>query len=197
MVDYALLAIALFLLNAQPVLNMPTWIVLSFFAMNNGDAILVMTAVGVAMATLGRYILATYTGKIADKYLPPKQKQNVKYIANFIGNKTNPIELFVISFLYGLSPLPTNTLFMVAGAAHIRLPFILAGFFFGEFFSNFVYVNAVQVTLDPGHFFLMGILGIVATAVVLLIDWKKVIYWLIEKERKRVRKSMARSEESR
>ena len=196
MVDYALLAVVIFLLNAQPLLNMPTWIVLSFFAMNNGDAILAMTAVGVAVATLGRYVLATYTGKITDRYLPKKQRQNVNYIAKFIGKKTNPIELFVISFLYGLSPLPTNTLFMIAGAAHLRLPFILVGFFFGEFFSNFIYVNAVQVTLDPGHFFLMGILGIVATAAVLLIDWRKVIYWLIENERKRVRKRMARSEES-
>jgi len=189
MVDYVLLAVALFLLNAQPILSMPTWIVLSFFAMNNGDAILAMTAVGVAVATFGRYVLATYTGKVTDKYLPLKQRKNVRYIADFIGNKTNPIELFVISFLYGLSPLPTNTLFMVAGAAHLRLPFILAGFFFGEFFSNFIYVNAVQVTLDPGHFFLMGILGIVATAAVLMIDWKKVIYWLIERERKRVRRT--------
>ena len=197
MVDYILLAVVLFLLNAQPVLSMPTWIVLSFFAMNNGDAILMMTAVGVAMATFGRYLLATYTGKITDRYLPQKQKKNMRYIAEFVGNKTNPIELFVISFLYGLSPLPTNTLFMVAGAAHLRLPFILAGFFFGEFFSNFVYVNAVQITLDPGHFFLMGILGIVTTAAVLLIDWKKVIYWLIEKERKRARKRMARSKEPR
>jgi uncharacterized membrane protein YdjX (TVP38/TMEM64 family) len=136
-------------------------------------------------ASLGRYVLAVYTGKLTDKYLPKKQRKNIQYIADFIGNKTNPIELFVLSFLYGLSPLPTNTLFMVAGAAHVRLFLIVSGFFFGEFLSNFVYVSAITVTLTVGHFLLMGLLGIIAAIAIMFIDWKKIIEWLIEREKKK------------
>jgi MFS family permease len=185
-IEYLLLIIVLFLLNAQPVLNMPTWIILSFFTINYGLPVMEITIIGVITASLGRCVLAVYTGKLTDKYLPKKQRKNIQYIAGFIGNKTNPIELFVLSFLYGLSPLPTNTLFMVAGAAHVRLPFIVGGFFFGEFLSNFIYVSAITVTLTVGHFFLMGLLGVAIAIAIMFIDWKKIIEWLIEREGKKL-----------
>ena len=186
LVEYLLLVAALFLLNVQPVLNMPTWIVLSFFTVTYGLPVMAITIIGVITASIGRYVLAVYTGKLTDKYLPKKQRRNIAYIADFIGNKTNPIELFVLSFLYGLSPLPTNTLFMVAGAAHMRLPFIVGGFFFGEFLSNFVYVSMITVTLTVGHFLIMGLLGIAAAIAIMFIDWRKIIEWLVERERKKL-----------
>jgi len=186
LVEYLLLVAALFLLNVQPVLNMPTWIVLSFFTVTYGLPVMAITIIGVITASIGRYVLAVYTGKLTDKYLPKKQRRNIAYIADFIGNKTNPIELFVLSFLYGLSPLPTNTLFMVAGAAHMRLPFIVGGFFFGEFLSNFVYVSMITVTLTVGHFLIMGLLGIAAAIAIMFIDWRKIIEWMVERERKKL-----------
>jgi len=184
-VQYLMIFVSIFLLNVQPVFNLPTWIVLTFFSITNGLPVLAITIIGVAASCTGRYILAVYTGELTNKYLPKKQKENVHFIAEFIGKKTNPIELFVISFLYGLSPLPTNTLFIVAGAAHMRLPFIVSGFFFGELFSNFVYVSAVAVTLNIAQCIVIGVIGIAAALAVLFIDWKKIIHWMIEREKKK------------
>lgn len=186
---YVLLFIVAFLLNVQPIFNMPSWIVLSFFAVTYNLPIMTITVIGVATASLGRYVLARYTGELTDRYLPKKQKENVRFIAEFIVNKTNPIEIFTISFLYGLSPLPTNTLFMVAGAAHMKLPFIIAGFFFGEFLSNFVYVSAVSIALNISHLLIMGVVGIALTGVIMFVDWKKLIHILIERERRIERKA--------
>ncbi|MEM2974066.1 MAG: hypothetical protein QW112_00340 [Candidatus Micrarchaeia archaeon] len=192
MYEYILMMGALFLLNAQPVLNMPTWIVLSFFSITYDLPVFLITLLGVTAASIGRYVLAIYSGKLTDKYLPKKQKLNLSYISDFVGSRTNPIEIFAVSFLYGLSPLPTNTLFIVAGAAHMRMPLIIGGFFAGEFLSNFVYVEAVRITLNPAHFLIMGILGIIIAIAVLFIDWKKVIHWLLERERKRMAESGVR-----
>ncbi|VVB73336.1 Uncharacterised protein [uncultured archaeon] len=181
----ALLGIV-FILNANPIFTIPTWMMVSMFIGGQDvTAALPIVAVAVAASAVGRYTLARYSGHLLDRYLPDKHKTSVRFIDKFLRDEKGMIWPFSISFLYALSPLPTNALFLVAGVGRFRLMLLLSGFFMGEFLSNMAYISMVNVALSPQNCLLFGLLGLVITVAIFIIDWKKVIKSLMERERKR------------
>lgn len=180
--------VTVLLLNANPIFTIPTWIVVAIFA-GKTDPILLIPAIIVAISAsaIGRYILAYYSKKIGEKVLPKKEKRNIEYLKEFFIEIDNQKIAFIVSFLYALSPLPTNALFIVAGVANLRVLTLIAGFFFGELLSNIVYITVLEsaletVTLSNFEYIVMGLIGLLMVVAIFVIDWKKMIKKLVQKE---------------
>ena len=180
--------LAVFLLNANPIFTIPTWVVVAL-SIGKADPIsmLPIIFVGISASAIGRYVLTKYSKVIGEKILPKRQKRNLEFFKEFFMSDGNSLTVFILAFIYALSPLPTNALFLVAGIANLRIFVLLAGFFVGELISNLVYITVLEsalenVTLSTGQYAVMGAIGIVLTAAILLIDWKKIIKELVRRE---------------
>lgn len=187
MFDLLLIFVIVFLLNVNPLLTLPTWLVVSFFVTTGTVPLVEALVLGIAASTTGRYLLAVYSGALSMRYLPEKQKKNIKFLKNFLKGEGSPLQ-FVISTFYALSPLPTNALFIIAGAARANLLVIAAGFFTGEFLSGLIYLGVLTSSITmitTLQYLLVGLVGIAIALVVLFIDWEHVIKRLIEHEKAR------------
>ena len=91
---------------------------------------------------------------------------------------------FVTSFLYSLSPLPSNVMFITYGIMKARSVGILAGFWIGRVLSYYILISTDNVMLGPfmelfsSH--LTGIIvtdavGMLSVAVFASINWLKLI----------------------
>ena len=182
----AVLLALIFTLNANPLFTIPTWILVSMF-IGGASPIeaLPVIAVAVAVSAAGRYVLARYTGHLSDRFVPHKHRRNLRFLDRFLSDEKGLVWPFSVSFLYALSPLPTNALFMLAGAGRVRLMSMLSGFFLGEFLSNVAYMSVISVSFSLENCLLFGLFGIAITLSIFLVDWKKVIRSLIEREKKR------------
>lgn len=180
--------LTVFLLNANPVFTIPTWIVVVFFAGKTDPFLLIpIIIIAVLASAMGRYVLTSYAKNIGDKVLPKRQKRNIEYLKEFFVEIENPKIAFIIAFFYALSPLPTNALFVVAGIAHLRVLTLIGGFFFGELLSNIVYITVLEtaieeVTFSTYEYLLMGIIGVGIAVAIFVIDWRKIIKSLVQRE---------------
>jgi membrane protein YqaA with SNARE-associated domain len=193
MFDPLLLFGAVFLVNVIPAFMPPTWMLLSLFAALYGVPVLDLVVIGAVASTSGRYVLARASGPLGDRFLPRKQKKSIKYLKNFLSGEPWTTT-GLVSFLYSLSPLPSNTMFIVTGAARISLVPVLGGFFIGRLISyavlTSVAINVVSAEsilnplLNPAYL-VMDIIGLAAAVGLLLIDWRHFIHGTIENEKKR------------
>jgi len=176
----------IFIFNVNPFFTLPTWILISLF-IGNPDvvAILPIILAAVGISAVARYMLACYSGPLFHRYIPKRQVQNIKFLDDFLRRNTGIAWPFTVSFFYAFSPLPTNALFIVAGAGKFRLPVIFCGFFLGELLSNIAYLAILKTTLSMGDGLIFGAIGLVIALAILFIDWKKVIESLMEREMKR------------
>ena len=179
---------AVFLLNANPIFTIPTWIVVAL-SIGKADPIsmLPVILVGISASAIGRYVLTRYSKTIGERIIPKRQKRNMEFLKEFFMSDGNSFTVFILAFIYALSPLPTNALFLIAGIANLRVIVLLAGFFVGELLSNLVYITVLEsameeITLSTGQYILMGAVGIFVTVAILLIDWKKIIKELVKRE---------------
>ena len=193
MFDPLLLFGAIFLVNVIPAFMPPTWMLLSLFATLYGVPIADLVVIGAVASTSGRYVLAKASGPLGDRFLPRKQKKSFKYLKNFLNGEPWTTTGFV-SFLYSLSPLPSNTMFIVTGAARISLVPVLGGFFIGRVISYAVLTSvaanvvSVEYILNPllnPAYLVMDIVGLSAAVGLLLMDWRHLIHGTIEQEKKR------------
>jgi len=183
--------ITVFLLNANPVFTIPTWIVvLLFIGISDPIYIFPVLLIGISASTIGRYTLAWYSRKIGKTLLSKKQRKNIEYFKDFFISAEQPFTSFIIAFLYALSPLPTNTLFFIAGIAGANLHIIILGFFLGELLSGMIYISVLEstlhmVTFSNFEYILIGGIGILLAIIVVMIDWKKLIKTITSKEMER------------
>ena len=193
MFDPLLLFAAIFIVNVIPAFMPPTWMLLSLFATLYGVPVIDLVVIGAFASTSGRYVLAKVSGPLGDRFLPGKQKKSIKYLKNFLSGEPWTITGFV-SFLYSLSPLPSNTMFIVTGAARIPLPPVIGGFFIGRLISYAVLTSIAMNVVSAEHilnpllnpaYLAMDVVGLVSAVALLLIDWKQFIYGTIEGEKKR------------
>lgn len=169
-----------FLVNVIPALVPPTWMVLSMFEMHNPELSTLEIAIfGVVGSVMGRYVLYLYS-RVLGRHVPSKYGENLSYISRFLGEKK--LGLFLGTFLYALSPLPSNFLFISSGVSAVEVLPVLCGFALGRFISYasltytshrlFLFFDAlgvgdVRLALD-----VFGVLGGVA---IIFIDWKKLL----------------------
>jgi hypothetical protein len=104
---------------------------------------------------------------------------------DFIGHKINKgrIYVFMISLIWALSPLPSNTLFMAVGFSGARLRYTLLGFFSGRLVSYYslaytskIVYSSLQDILTEGvvnlHSLLITSAGFILLIGYLAFDWE-------------------------
>ena len=130
MINYLLAFLSAVIFNAIPFFAPGTGFVVTFFYVTYNLDLVILIPVMVLGSTLGRYILAKFTGKLASKFLRPERNENLSYFRNQVNKK--PIHDYIFTFIYCALPTPSNLIFLSLGASKVNLGPILLGFGLGR-----------------------------------------------------------------
>jgi uncharacterized membrane protein YdjX (TVP38/TMEM64 family) len=134
-------------LNTIPILMPPTWIVLvSFHALDPSLNPLVLSLVGATAATLGRFALL-HTVSYFRKFLSTERKASLDKIQNFLQKKK--LGYFLASFLFAITPLPSNMLFVTYGLMRAKSVQIYCGYWMGRLIAYYVMLSVSAAVLTP------------------------------------------------
>ena len=137
---YILLFILIFIINVVPAFMPPTWIILSFFYVNNDLLFLPTVILGVIAATSGRIVLALISKYWLKKALPISFYSNYQYLGKYLKGHTK-LTLPIV-FGYAFSPISSNSLFIMAGLSNLNLKLIASSFFIGRLISYSFWITA-------------------------------------------------------
>jgi hypothetical protein len=180
---YLWVTLIIFGISAAPILTPPTWmIVASAYALsgNSLDPIL-LSLVGASAATGGRMLLLKYSS-VGRKKLNEKRKSSLERLQKYL-QKTK-YGYFVGSFVFALTPLPSNMLFISYGLMNARSLGIVAGFWAGRFIVYLVLIYVSGYVFRPlAEIFgdnltaviVTDVVGVAMTAAILLVDWDAVV----------------------
>lgn len=160
----------------------PTWVVLSFFYVNNDLLFLPTVILGVIGATAGRVVLALVSRYYLKGILPKKFYANYQYLGTYL--KANQKLTLPIVFGYAFSPISSNSLFIMAGLSDLNLKLVAFSFFVGRLISYSFWVTASHQlsnrldTIFAGEFSNLNtiISAVISMAVVIIIGkikWSK------------------------
>ena len=169
-------------MNASPILMLPTWIVLSsFYTIDPTFNILWLSIVGATGALIGRIILM-FISRFFRRFMGTERKSSLDILADFL--KKKKYGYFSTSFLFAMTPLPDNMLFMAYGIMRAKNISLFAGFWMGRAIAYYVMISISNITLKPFlDLFddsLTGILvtdisSIVMIVIFACINWNKLI----------------------
>ena len=169
--------IVLFLVNISPILMPPNWLILSsFYALDDSMNIAVLAVVGATASTAGRFVLKQLVSKF--KNHSNDNPSNLTVIGNYLNKKK--YGYVISSFVFAVTPLPDNILFVAYGLIKAKSIGMYVGFWFGKLLAFYVMLTISPAILIPfTRIFedrLVGILladglGIVAIIIFAAIDW--------------------------
>ncbi|MGI0040918.1 MAG: hypothetical protein ACRD94_03020 [Nitrosopumilaceae archaeon] len=169
-------------MNASPILMPPTWIVLlSFYAIDHTFDILWLSIVGATGALIGRIILM-FISRFFRRFMGTERKSNLDLLADFL--KKKKYGYFSASFLFAITPLPSNILFIAYGIMRVKNISLFAGFWLGRAIAYYVMISISTVTLKPFlDLFDDSLVGILVTdissmvtiVIFACINWNKLI----------------------
>ncbi|MEK6929443.1 MAG: hypothetical protein AABZ42_02085 [Thermoproteota archaeon] len=169
--------IVLFLVNISPILMPPNWLILSsFYALDDSMNIAVLAVVGATASTAGRFVLKQLVSKF--KNHSNNNTSNLTVIGNYLNKKK--YGYVISSFVFAVTPLPDNILFVAYGLIKAKSIGMYVGFWFGKLLAFYVMLTISPAILIPfTRLFedrLVGILladglGIVAIIIFAAIDW--------------------------
>ena len=129
-----LVAMALvFAVNIVPAFMPATWMVLAFFRIKFGLPLLALSIGGSIIAATGRWALAKASALFSRRFMKGQQS-DMRELGEFLDEHRQHVGL--ATFLYTLSPLPSNNLFIAAGMVEIQLVWVFAGFLSGRLIAN-------------------------------------------------------------
>jgi len=133
--------------NAAPILMPPSWIILaSFYALDTQLDPIILAIVGATGATIGRSILKQISG-IFRKFIGKEQKSNLDVIGNYLNRKRFGYP--IASFLFAVTPLPSNMLFVAYGLMRAKSIGLYIGFWFGRLISYYIMISISEIVLTP------------------------------------------------
>lgn len=133
-----LAAMALVLaVNALPAFMPATWMVLAFFRIKFGLPLLALAIGGSIVAAVGRWALAKASGAYSRRFMK-KQDSDLRVLGEFLEDHRQHVGL--TTFVYTLTPLPSNNLFIAAGMVGIQLTWVFIGFLSGRLIANSILV---------------------------------------------------------
>ena len=169
--------IVLFLVNISPILMPPNWLILSsFYALDDSMNIAVLAIVGATASTAGRFVLKQLVSKF--KNHSNNNTSNLTVIGDYLNKKK--YGYVISSFVFAVTPLPDNILFVAYGLIKAKSIGMYVGFWFGKLLAFYVMLTISPVILIPfTRLFedrLVGILladglGIMAIIIFAAIDW--------------------------
>ena len=173
--------IVLFLVNISPILMPPNWLILSsFYALDDSMNIAVLAIVGATASTAGRFVLKQLVSKF--KNHSNNNTSNLIVIGDYLNKKK--YGYVVSSFVFAVTPLPDNILFVAYGLIKAKSVGMYVGFWFGKLLAFYVMLTISPAILIPfTKIFedrLVGILladglGIVAIIIFAAIDWNTLL----------------------
>ena len=186
-VHYIILGLIVLAMNIVPAFMPPTAIILSIFFVVYHLDFLSVIFLGVIMATIGRLILAALTESYIQPILPKKEKENMLNLNKIFD--LNKYLSFLFIFIFTLSPLPTNQLFIAAGLAKAELSLVAVAFFIGQTINYAFWVNLSQNINNNiegaliSHFsksemYAVEFLGFAILYIITRINWGKVLRFL-------------------
>ncbi|MGQ0796161.1 MAG: hypothetical protein ACT4N5_08285 [Nitrosopumilaceae archaeon] len=180
--SYMGIFLLLIAINASPILMPPTWIVLSsFYVIDPTFDILALSIVGATGALIGRIILM-YISRFFRRFIGTERQSNLDLLADYL--KKKKYGYFSASFIFALTPLPSNLLFMAYGIMRVKNIALFAGFWIGRAIAYYIMISISTVTLKPFlELFDDNLVGIlvtdifsIATIVIFAcINWNKLI----------------------
>ena len=169
--------IVLFLVNISPILMPPNWLILSsFYALDDSMNIDVLAIVGATASTAGRFVLKQLVSKF--KNHSNNNTPNLTVIGDYLNKKK--YGYVISSFVFAVTPLPDNILFVAYGLIKAKSIGMYVGFWFGKLLAFYVMLTISPAILIPfTKLFedrLVGILladglGIMAIIIFAAIDW--------------------------
>ncbi len=134
-------------MNASPILMPPTWIVLSsFYTTDPTFNILWLSIVGATGALIGRIILM-FISRFFRRFMGTERKSSLDILADFL--KKKKYGYFSASFLFAMTPLPSNLLFMAYGIMRAKNISLFAGFWLGRAIAYYIMISISNITLKP------------------------------------------------
>lgn len=169
--------IILFLMNLSPILMPPNWLILSsFYALDDSLNLIMLVIVGATASTAGRFVLKQLVSKFRNH--SNDYTSNLSVIGNYLNKKKHGY--VISSFVFAVTPLPDNILFVAYGLIKAKSIGMYVGFWFGKLLAFYVMLTISPAILVPfTRIFedrLIGILladglGIVAIIVFAAINW--------------------------
>ena len=185
---FALVFVAVYLLNLVPAFAPPTWLVFSLIGFQNLTSHVTWLAlVGAVAATCGRVTLAKLSRVvIRQRFMSQRSRDNIDSIRQGLeGREKLTFGLFL---LYAFSPLPSNFLFIAYGLTSMRLSLAAIPFFLGRSVSyaawgmtSFAVGRAISAEYEDslpyfGVYFIVSQLFFLALVYLFAkIDWRALI----------------------
>jgi hypothetical protein len=114
-----------------------TWMVLAFFYIKFDLPLLLLTIPGAIVSGLGRLLLAKGS-TLLKRRLVKDEEANLQELGHFLEKRRHYVGL--ATFLYTLTPFPTNNLFIAAGLTEVRMAWVLAGVWCGRILADSFWV---------------------------------------------------------
>ena len=164
---YIFSSIIIIFINVVPIFMPPTWTVVSYIYIRYHVNLVIITLVGACSSTFGRILLARFAKGISGRIFSVPATKNL----HFIGSKIegNPVKMFIIAFIWAISPVGSNPLFISVGLSSVLLRPIVAGFFIGRTISYAFLAYTSKVIINN--------MSSIATQGI--TDWKKIVIELI------------------
>jgi hypothetical protein len=170
-------------INVVPFFMPPTWIVLSTFVFLFPEHFnpFLLALVGAFASTFGRVVLCRI-GVASRRWMGEDRKRSMDRAGQALRSKK--YGGFLLTFLYALSPLPSNAYFITMGTMQCHFFTIFLGFWLGRLISYSVSVNVANVAFSSlsnvlasqiQAVILVDALAILALIVFTFIDWEKLI----------------------
>lgn len=180
-----------FAINIIPAFMPPTWVFLAYVYLMQGGNILLLAFLGAIFSTIGRIALAKWSGPLISGLLKNK-KEDIEFAKKTLDKR--PRANFLFTFLYALSPFPSNAIFIISGTAKIKLIPIASGFFLGRLISYYALLQIANFTMETVKINLslenpimiaLDIIGILISIWIFTIDWKKILEKIEQNENKK------------
>jgi hypothetical protein len=175
-----------FLVSAVPAFMPPAWAVLSFCYVEFGLPLLPLTVGGALAAALGRTLLAAGSARFRG-WVARGREADVAALHDYLAERGRGV--FWGTFLYSVSPLPTNDLFIAGGIVGARRSWMIAGCWAGcaVNYTFWVWVAGHAVDSLAGLFepsqhgwlaLIAQLLGVLFAVLLIRLPWHR---WLIRR----------------
>ncbi len=170
-------------LNVVPFFMPPTWIVLAtiYFLYPQLFTPLLLALVGAFASTIGRAALARL-GTAGRGLMSERRQKSMETVGKALRSKR--YGGFILTFLYALTPLPSNAYFLTMGTMKLHHYSIYVGFWIGRLISYAVTVSLATVAFSSltsvleneiQAILLIDGLAILSMAIFTFIDWETLI----------------------
>lgn len=172
-----------FVINTVPFFMPPTWIVLStiYFLFPQQFDPLLLALTGAFASTLGRVILCRI-GAASRRLMSENRKKSMDRAGQALRSKK--YGGLILTFLYALTPLPSNALFLIMGTMRCHFFTIFLGFWLGRLISYEVTITVAGVAYSSlasvlasqiQAVVLVDCLAILSMIIFAFVDWEKLI----------------------